>query len=121
MDGRAGFGTPRSLLLPEGHAVGALIHGGVGLMGTHQDPLQGAVVSAVAVVCALRNGALDALVGIAAHGILPPSFDFSGSFPQKSENIHLLIDFFAAYRYNRRGKKSKRNIRFKRKENCHDL
>ena len=67
MDGRAGFGTPRSLLLPEGHAVGALIHGGVGLMGTHQDPLQGAVVSAVAVVCALGNGALDALVGMTVH------------------------------------------------------
>ena len=92
------------LLLAEGHAVGALIHGRVLLVGTHHDPVQRAVVCGIAVVRALRNGALNALVGIAAHGIQPPSSDFLGSFPRKFEIIHLLIDFFLSYRYNRCGK-----------------
>jgi hypothetical protein len=73
-------------------------------VGTHHDPVQGAVVCGIAVVRALRNGALNALVGIAAHGIQPPSSDFLGSFPRKFEIIHLLIDFFLSYRYNRCGK-----------------
>jgi len=36
-------------------------------VGTHQDPIQRAVVLVLAVVCALLNGAFDALVGIAVH------------------------------------------------------
>ena len=56
-----------TLFLAEGLAVGALIHGGIGLMGAHQDLIQGAEVFAVAVVCALLDGAFDALVGIAVH------------------------------------------------------
>ena len=89
-------------------------------MGAHQDPVQGAVVGAVAVVGALGNGALDALVGVAIHRIDLLPLDFVGSFPRNRENIHLIIDFFAASQYNGCGK-SKRNIRYKRKENCHDL
>ena len=54
-------------LLAEGLAVGALIHGGVHLMGAHQNAIQGAIVLAVAVVCALLHGAFDALVGVAFH------------------------------------------------------
>lgn len=36
-------------------------------MGAHQDPLQRAVVGIVAVMCALLNGAFDALIGIDIH------------------------------------------------------
>jgi len=61
-----------SLLLAEGHAVGALVHGGIGLVGTHQDLVQGAVVLALAVVGALLDGALDGSVGIAVHKKVPP-------------------------------------------------
>ena len=55
-------------LLAEGLAVGALILGGVGLVGAHQNPVQGAVVLGIAVVSAGLNGAFDALVGIGVHG-----------------------------------------------------
>ena len=60
---------PRSarLLLPEGHAVGALIHGGVAFVGAHQDPVQRTEILVLAVISALMDGALDALVGIAVH------------------------------------------------------
>ena len=57
-----------SLLLAEGLAVGALVHGGVRLMGTHQDPVQRAVVLILAVVSALLDGAFDALVCMTVHG-----------------------------------------------------
>lgn len=57
------------LLLAEGHAVSALIHGGIGLMGTYQDPLQGAVIGSVAMMGALLDGALDALVCVAIHSL----------------------------------------------------
>ena len=56
------------LSLAEGLAVSALIHSRIGLVGTHQNLVQSAVVLALAMVCALVNGALDALVGIAVHG-----------------------------------------------------
>ena len=56
-----------SLLLAEGHAVGALVHSRILLMGTHQDPVQRAVVLAVAVVSALLDGTFDALVSMAVH------------------------------------------------------
>ena len=61
------------LLLPEGLAVGALVLGGIALVGAHQDPVQGAVVLVLAVVCALTDGAFDALVGMTVH-------DFYASF-----------------------------------------
>ena len=64
------------LLFPEGLAVGALVLGGVVLMGAHQDPVQGAVVLRTAVVLALLDGAGDTPVGagiavgsIRVHGI----------------------------------------------------
>ena len=60
------------LSLAEGLAVGALVHGGVGFVGAHQDPVQGAVVLGVAVICAGLNGAFDALVGMMVHQFLPP-------------------------------------------------
>ena len=56
-----------ALLLAEGLAVGTLVHGGVHLMGAHQDLVQGAVVLTLAVVGTLLDGTLDRLVGIAIH------------------------------------------------------
>ena len=45
-------------------------------MGTHQDLIQGAVVLALAVVCALLNGAFDGLVCIAIHVFFLLLIDF---------------------------------------------
>ena len=56
-----------SLLLAEGHAVGALVLGGVALMGAHHDAVQGAVVLLFTMVCALVYGAFDGLVGMTVH------------------------------------------------------
>ena len=60
-----------TLLLAEGHAVGALILGGIALVGAHQNALQSAVVAGVGMVGALMDSALDALVGI-GHDHSPP-------------------------------------------------
>lgn len=49
----------------ERFAVGALIHGGVELMGAHGDAVQGAEVLVLAVVFALLDGTFDRLVGFA--------------------------------------------------------
>ena len=56
-----------SLLLAEGLAVGALIRGGIGLVSTHQDPVQRAVILTVAVIGTLLDGTLDTLVCVAIH------------------------------------------------------
>ena len=63
----------QNLLLAEGHAVGALILGGVALVSAHQNALQGAVVTGAGMVGALMDGALDALVGI-VHVDVPPFY-----------------------------------------------
>ena len=55
------------LLLAEGLAVGALVHGGVTLVGSDQNTVQSTVVCITAVVCALLNGAFDALVCFTIH------------------------------------------------------
>ena len=55
------------LFLPEGLAVSALIHSRIGLVGTHQNLVQRAVVFVVAVIGAGLDGAFDALVCIAVH------------------------------------------------------
>ena len=60
----------RASLLAEGQAVGALVLGGVALMGAHHDPVQGTVVGVLGVVGTLLDGTLDALVGV--HNELPP-------------------------------------------------
>ena len=61
------------LLLTERLAVGALVHGRVCLVSAHQNLVQGAVVLVTAMVSALCDGALDALVGMAIH--IKTSFD----------------------------------------------
>ncbi len=63
-----------ALLFPERLAVRALIHGGVCFVGAHKDFVQRAVVCAVAVVCALANGAFDALIGVFVHDFPPFCF-----------------------------------------------
>ena len=69
MKRKCGGATPPhlDLLLAEGLTVGALVHGGVGLMGAHQDAIQRAVVLAVAVISALLYGAFNTLVCVAIH------------------------------------------------------
>ena len=57
----------KNLLCPERLTVGALVLSGVGLVGTHQDPVQRAVVLSVAVIGTGLDGAFDALVGMAVH------------------------------------------------------
>jgi hypothetical protein len=59
--------------LPEGLAVGALVHGRIGFVGAYQDAVQGAVVLGVAVISTGLNGAFDALIGMMIHRFLPPS------------------------------------------------
>ena len=60
--------SPKSrLLLAEGHAVSTLIHSRVTLVGANQDLIQGAIVLAVAMVCAVLDGAFNALVCMAIH------------------------------------------------------
>ena len=59
-------------LLAEGLAVGALVLSGVHLVGTHQNPVQRAVVLILAMVCALLNSTLDTLIGMTVHKRKPP-------------------------------------------------
>ena len=62
--------VPYELFLAEGHAVGALIHGGVAFMSAYQNTVESAVVSILAVVSALVNGAFDTLVCFAIHCLI---------------------------------------------------
>ena len=55
------------LLHTEGLAVGALVLGGVCLVGAHQDPLQRTEIGILTMVSALLNGTLNALVCVAIH------------------------------------------------------
>ena len=47
--------------------VGALIHGGIRLMGTHQNTVQRTVILGITVMRALVYGAFNALVGMTIH------------------------------------------------------
>jgi len=57
----------KDLLFAEGHAVSALVHGGITLVGANQNAVQSAVVGVLAVVSTLMHGAFDALVCFAIH------------------------------------------------------
>ena len=57
------------LLLAEGLAVGTLIHSGVSHVGAHQNPLQRTVVSSLAVMLALLDSTLNALVCMGIHSV----------------------------------------------------
>ena len=56
-------------------------------MGAHQNPLQGAVVLAVAVVSAGLNGALNALVGMTVHLFFLLFTEFAFSMGIKTGNM----------------------------------
>ena len=56
-----------TLLLAEGLAVSALVNSGVGFVGANHNAIQRTIVGIIAVVCALVNGAFNALVCMAAH------------------------------------------------------
>ena len=55
------------LLSCKRHAVGALIHGGITLMGADLDLVQGTIVLHIAMVDALTNGAFDCFVSLHIH------------------------------------------------------
>ena len=58
---------PRGLLLAEGLAVGALIHGGSSFVCADHDLVQRAIVLSVTVMGTGPNRAFDALVCVAVH------------------------------------------------------
>ena len=60
--------TDAGLLLTEGLAVGALIHGGVHLMGADHDAVQRTVILVLTVMGTLTDGTFDALVCMVVHG-----------------------------------------------------
>ena len=67
--------TPKGLFQLEALAVGALDLGGIGLVGAHLNAVQAAVVGVLAVIGAVVDGALDALVGraVVSHDRIPPA------------------------------------------------
>ena len=73
------------LFLPERLAVGALIHGRICFVGTHQNLVQGAVVFGVAVIGAGLNGAFDALVCITVHVLFLLLIWYAISMTQRKE------------------------------------
>ena len=90
-------------LLAEGLAVGALVRGGIGLVSTNQDPVQGAVVCLLAVMLALLDSALNALVCMTIHGIILLFSVMGLACPKTAKtyiSYRLTIDFFFAIRYN---------------------
>ena len=78
---------PHFLLLAEGLAVGALIHGGITFVGTHQNPVQGAVVLAVAVVSTGLDGAFNALVCMAIHSCILLLFGTALVWPKAKKQL----------------------------------
>ena len=82
------------LLLPEGHAVGALVLGGVFLVGTDLDAVQGAVVFTLAVVGTLMDGTFDRLVGMAVHKKSSFEFEFRTSTGLQYKMRRPIVTFF---------------------------
>ena len=80
-------GCPVQLLLAEGHAVGALVHGGIHLMGANQNLVQGAVVLMAAMVGTLLDGAFDALVCVTVHKKASFEFGFGSSMRSRLKTI----------------------------------
>ena len=60
---------PSQLFFAEGHAVSALIHSGVPLVGADQNTVQRTVVGIAAMMGTLLDGALDTLVCIGIHSL----------------------------------------------------
>ena len=83
-----------TLLLAEGLAVGALIHGGICLMGTNHNAVQRAVVLSIAVVCAGLDGTFDALVCMAVHIHFLLHFGFGNSMAGLQKIIRCFFCLF---------------------------
>ena len=96
------FDSSNGLSLLEGLAVGALIHGGVCLMGTDHDLIQRAVVLSLAVMGALGNGAFDALIGMAIHTQFLLCFGVAYSMPLKTKFIHCNLSMVVLSCYGRK-------------------
>lgn len=79
------------LLLTEGHAICALINSGICLMGTHQDPLQRAVVCLITVMGTLVDGTLNALVCVAVHNLFLLFLCDVVSMTKKARSIRLFF------------------------------
>ena len=101
-------------------------------MGTNQDPLQAAEVRILAVMGALLNGTLYALVCMTIHGVLLLLFVMELGYPRWAKTYispMLMIDFFSEVQYNICGICEFSQIcimkdgypSLKRKEFCHDL
>ena len=84
--------------LAEGLAVGALIHGGVDLVGAHQNPVQRAIVLAFTVMGALAHGAFNALVGMAIHSFFLLLIGFGLSMARMKKRIQEKLSNLAFYR-----------------------
>ena len=83
------------LLLAKRFAVGTCIHSGVSLVGAYLDLLQRAVVGIITVVCALGNGALNALVCVTVHSQFLLLFEFGISMASGKKIIQAKFSFFA--------------------------
>ena len=59
--------STEGLFLAEGHTIRALILRGVCLVGAYQNTVQRTEVGITAVICALRYGTFDALIGVTVH------------------------------------------------------
>ena len=79
-----------SLLLAEGHAIGALVHGRIGFVSANLDLVQRAVIFGFTVICALLDGASDALVCVAIHNRFLLPLGFGISMACWGKNIHFL-------------------------------
>lgn len=55
------------LLLAEGLAIGTLVNRGIGLMGAHQNAIQGTEIGIITVISTLLYCAFNALVCMAVH------------------------------------------------------
>ena len=62
---RSPWATPLAwdLLSVEGHTIGALLGSGIGLMGTHHNLVERAIVLCTTMMTALAYSALDAAIG----------------------------------------------------------
>ena len=72
-------------------------------MGTNQDAIQRAVISFLAMMLALLNGTLNALVGMAIHSVILLLLVMGLGCPTCRKtyiSIMLMIDFFSVIQYN---------------------
>ena len=72
-------------------------------MGAYQDPLQRTEVCILAVMGALLNGTLNALVCVTIHGLIPPFSVMDLDYPNRQKtyiSFMLTIDFFSKRQYN---------------------